>query len=201
MKNFLLMGLIAATPALFAQNQNHFNQYSIEASAGLNHASNPNITGFHHFDVGFRYMQTEYWGAKLDYGYDMYRSNDAPHDKTTQNRVSLQAVYNLGRALRVADVAPHIFNILLHAGGGTTILKTEEGFTDKGTHMIVGGTGQFYISPSIALTGDLSGILNFKQNYRYNGVGRLDYFTGKSATLTVGITYYFGRNRNGSDWH
>ncbi|MFP5438759.1 MAG: hypothetical protein ACLGH8_13315 [Bacteroidia bacterium] len=201
MKNLLFLAAMGACTALSAQNQNHFNQYSIEASAGLNHARNPDITGFHHFDAGFRYMHTEFWGAKLDYGYDMYTANDASRLKTTQNRLSLQAVYNLGRALRVNDIAPHVFNVLLHAGGGPTILKTEDGLTDKGTHAIIGGTAQFYISPRVALMGDLSGILNFGQNYRYNGRGRYDHFTGKTATLTVGLTYYMGRNGNAPDWH
>lgn len=201
MKKSLTLVAFGLSTLAFSQEKNHFNQYSLEAAYGINHASKPNITAFHHFDVGFRYMHTEFWGAKIDYGYDMYVSDDSRNAKTTQNRISLQAVYNLGRALRVSDVAPQFFNLLLHAGGGPTILKTEEGFTDKGTNVIIGGTGQFYIAPQLALTADLSGILNFKQNYSYNGVGRNDYFTGKSATFSIGLTYYLGRNGSTSDWH
>lgn len=201
MKNALALMSLGISALAFSQEKNHFSQYSIEAAYGVNHAAEPSLTGFHHFDVGFRYMHTEFWGAKVDYGYDMYVAGNANKDKTTQNRVSLQAVYNLGRALRVSDLAPDVFNLLLHAGGGSTLIKTEEGNSDKGAHFIIGGTGQFYISPRLALTADLTGILNFKQNYRYNGSGRYDYFTGKSATFSIGLTYYLGRNGSTSDWH
>lgn len=198
MKKMLTSAALMLTAVSFAQN--NFNQYSLEAGYGVNFGGPPQLSGFNHFDVGFRYMQTEYWGAKLDYGYDMYKSDDGRDANTTLNRVSLQVVYNVGRALRINDIATRTFNILLHTGGGTTILKTEEGFTDKTGNFIIGGTAQFYISPSIALTGDLSGILNFNQNYKFDGTGRFDHFTGKSITMSAGITYYFGRNKSNPDW-
>lgn len=184
--------------AAFAQEKNHFSQYSVEAGYGFNYSRGPVLSGFNHFDVGVRYMYNEYWGAKADYGYDMFKSGVG--ENTTLNRLSLQAVYNVGRAFRVSDVAAYTFNMLVHAGGGATILKTEEGATDKGGHVIIGGTAQFYLSPNVAITGDLSGVLNFKQNYAFNGNGRYDYFTGKYATLSVGLTWYFGRNGSTSDW-
>jgi Outer membrane protein beta-barrel domain len=198
-KTITLVALLFCS-ATFAQEINHFNQYSVEGSYGFNYSRNPVLNGFNHFDIGLRYMGNEYWGAKADYGYDMFKSDDSRNANTTLNRVSLQAVYNIGRAFRVSDVAARTFNMLVHAGGGPTILKTEEGETDKGGHIIIGGTAQFYLSPNIALTGDLSGVLNFSQNYRVNGLGPYDSFTGKYATISVGLTWYFGKNGSTADW-
>ncbi|WP_116789408.1 outer membrane beta-barrel protein [Flavobacterium psychrotrophum] len=191
----LMLGL---TGAGFAQN--HFNQYSIEGGYGFNYARNPELNGFNHFDLGFRYMANEYWGAKADYGYDMFKSKDGLDNNTTLNRVSVQAVYNIGRLLSFNDIASRTFNVLLHGGAGITILKTEPGETDKLGNFIIGGTAQFYVSPQFALTGDVSGIINFKQNYGFNGVKTPDEFTGKMLTVSAGITYYFGRNKSTSDW-
>lgn len=198
MKNKTTLALLLITGAAFSQN--HFNQYSVEGSYGFNYGRSPELSGFNHFDVGFRYMANEYWGAKADYGYDMFKSKDGLDSNTTLNRVSLQAVYNIGRLLSVKDIAARTFNVLLHGGGGLTLLKTEDGSSDKGAHIILGGTAQFYISPKVALTGDVSGILNFKQNYNLEGNRAAGDFTGKMLTVSAGITYYFGRNGSTSDW-
>jgi OOP family OmpA-OmpF porin len=189
---------LCATATAFSQN--HFNQYSIEGGYGFNYARNPELNGFNHFDLGFRYMANEYWGAKIDYGYDMFKSKDGLENNTTLNRVSVQAVYNIGRLLSFNDIASRTFNVLLHSGAGITLLKTEPGETDKLGNFIIGGTAQFYISPQFALTGDLSGIINFKQNYGFDGSAQAESFTGKMLTVSAGVTYYFGRNKSTSDW-
>lgn len=198
-KTMYFMAMLACSAAL-AQETNHFSQYSVEGSYGFNYSRGSVLAGFNHFDIGLRYMGNEYWGAKADYGYDMFKSDDGRSANTTLNRLSVQAIYNVGRAFRVSDVAARTFNMLVHAGGGATILKTEEGATDKSAHVIIGGTAQFYLSPDIALTGDLSGVLNFAQNYRFDGIGPYNSFTGKYATLSVGLTWYFGRNGSTADW-
>lgn len=198
MKRRTTLAALLVSAAAFSQN--HFSQYSVEGNYGFNYGRRPELSGFHHFDVGFRYMANEYWGAKADYGYDMFKGKDALESKTTLNRVSVQAVYNIGRLLSMKDIAARTFNVLLHAGGGVTLLKTEYGSSDKGAHMIIGGTTQFYLSPKFALTGDVSGILNFKQDYNLEGIRGADSFTGKMLNITVGVTYYFGKNGSTADW-
>jgi hypothetical protein len=184
--------------AAFAQN--NFNQYSIEASYGYSNARPPVVDGFNHFDIGFRYMQNEFWGGKVDYGYDRFKSDEALSNEITINRTSIQAVYNLGRGLRVNDIARRVFNLLLHSGVGLTSINLEGVETDWAGNFILGGTGQLYLNENFALTGDLSGVLNFSQDYAHNGNISADKFTGKVITLSVGITYYFGRNKSTSDW-
>jgi hypothetical protein len=197
-KMSLLAALIISGAAIYAQN--NFNQYSLEAGYGLNHSRNPTITGFNHFDVGFRYMQNEYWGAKIDYGHDAFKSDDGLNTTTTLHRVSLQAVYNVGRGLRVNNIARRLFNLMLHGGAGITAIDARGGRPDRAVNLIIGGTGQLYISPDVALMGDLSGILNFSQDHNHNGVLLPDSFTGKVLTFSVGITYYIGRNKSNADW-
>lgn len=183
-----------------AMAQNNFSQYSIEASYGYNNARPPVVHGFNHFDIGFRYMQNEYWGAKVDYGYDMFKSDDGLDTRTTLHRASLQGVYNVGRALRVNNIAKSLFNLLLHTGVGITSIDAPDGNPDRAGNFILGGTGQLYLSPDFALTGDLSGILNFSQDHNFNGIYKQESFTGKVITFSLGVTYYFGRNKNTADW-
>lgn len=199
MKKVTLMA-VSILSASAALAQNNFNQYSIEASYGYNYARPPVVDGFNHFDAGFRYMQNEFWGAKVDYGYDLFKSDDGLDTKTTMHRTSVQAVYNLGRGLRVNDIAKRLLNLLLHSGVGITAIDGSGGKTDWAGNFILGGTGQLYLSENVALMGDLSGILNFSQNYNLNGIQHGENFTGKVLTFSVGITYYFGRNKNTSDW-
>jgi len=198
MKKRITLAVLLITAAVFSQN--NFNQYSIEGNYGFNYGRNPERSGFNHFDVGFRYMANEYWGAKADYGYDMFNSKDGLENNTTLNRVSVQAVYNIGRLVSLKSIAARTFNVLIHGGAGVTILKTEPGDTDKMGNIILGGTAQFFISPQFSLTGDVSGILNFKQNYSLTGVRAPEEFTGKMLTVSAGVTYYFGRNKSTSDW-
>jgi Outer membrane protein beta-barrel domain len=198
MKRKTTLAALLISAAAFSQN--NFSQYSLEGGYGFNYGRRPELSGFNHFDVGFRYMANEYWGAKADYGYDMFKSKDGLENNTTLNRISVQAVYNIGRLLSVKEIAARTFNVLLHSGGGVTLLKTEDGSSDKGAHFIIGGTAQFYITPQFALTGDVSGILNFKQDYNLEGLRSPDDFTGKMLTISAGVTYYFGRNTSTSDW-
>ncbi len=187
--------------------QRRFDQYSLEAGYGLGISGSPGITEFAHFEIGFRYMVDEYWGVKFDFGSDKFRTDETPELGTDYQRFSIQGVYNLGRALSLTDYGSGYFNMLAHGGLGYSSLKSINApGTDNIGNVILGVTPQIYISDDFALTLDTSLLLNFSQHYDFDGTypnGRPsnNAFTGTIINVSFGITYYFGRNRNGSDWN
>lgn len=185
---------------IFAFSQSNFTQFSLEAEYGLNHSRNPTKTEFHHIGLGLRYMFNEYWGIKGDYANDIFKSDKSPESQLTSHRFSTQAVYNLGRLLQLREWTGGTLNFLLHSGIGVTLLDSNAAKgIDKAGNFIFGGTLQLYISESLAITGDLSGILNFSQQTNFTGF-RTDEFTGKMLNASIGVTYYIGRNKSTSDW-
>lgn len=204
MKRTITILALALSMQAFSQmsvNRNRFNQFSFEAEYGLAHTRNPTQTDYKHVGVGFRYMMNEYWGVKVDYAHDRIADNGTRGTGSIYDRASVQAVYNIGRFLNFRDLTNSTVNVLLHSGVGYSRLNPFENrkFDNIG-NFIIGGTAQVYISPSFALTGDVSGILNFRQHVRFDSSPIGESYTGKMLTATVGLTYYFGRNKNRSDW-
>lgn len=181
--------------------RNRFNQFSFEADYGLNYTRGPKQTSYKHAGIGFRYMANEYWGVKFDYAHERIDDNGTPGTGSIYDRASVQAVYNIGRLLDLKYLTNGHMNLLLHGGIGYSRLNPfEDKKYDNIGNFIIGGTAQVYISPSFALTGDLSGILNFRQHYNYDSITMDEPYTGKMLTASIGLTYYFGRNGNRADW-
>lgn len=181
--------------------RNRFNQFSFEADYGLTTTRAPQRTSYKHAGIGFRYMANEYWGVKFDYAHDRIDDNGTPGTGSIYDRVSAQAVYNIGRVINLRDLTDGTLGLLLHSGVGYSRLNPfEERKYDNIGHFIIGGTAQVYINDSFALRGDLSGILNFRQQNSFDSDYLDRNYTGKMLNATIGITYYFGRNKNRADW-
>lgn len=203
-----LFSLLALILSLACWSQRAMDQYSIEAAYGLGVSGDPGITGFSHYEIGFRYMVDEYWGIKFDFGSDKFRTGDNPEIGSDYNRYSVQAVHNLGRTLGLTNSIKTPINLLAHGGLGYSSLKSQiSGSTDKIGNVIIGLTPQLYINKSLALTVDASFILNFTQHLNFDGLHPqrnegepLKSFTGKMFNASIGLTYYFGRNKSDSDW-
>ena len=198
MKETITFLSLLLSSAVFSQS--NFTQFSLEAEYGLNYSRNPKQTELNHVGLGMRYMFDEYWGIKGDYGYDGFSSDESPETKLTSHRFSTQAVYNIGRLLNLREVTHGSINLLLHSGIGISLLDSDTATgLDKVGNFIAGGTLQVYISNSFTLTGDISGILNFSQNTRFDGLRQKE-FTGKMLNASIGLTYYLGKNKSTSDW-
>jgi OOP family OmpA-OmpF porin len=67
---------------------------------------------------------------------------------------------------------------------------------------ILGLTGQIKLSNRAVLTGDLTGIINGRQNYNFDGmsVTRTGAFDGGILNASVGLTFYLGKNELHADW-
>ena len=192
-------------------DNNDFNKWSIEFNGGLNKPtkaltegySTPTLNAFHG-DVGVRYMFSPKFGLKLDYGYDKFHEReDTPQFESTYMRTDLQAVINLGRALNF-ETWTNTIGFLVHGGLGVSQLTSKNGFdgTDYMSNGILGLTGQVRLSDRVALTADLTGIINGQQQNNFDGMSptTTTSFDGLVLNTSVGLTFYLGKNAKHADW-
>ncbi|WP_125722931.1 OmpA family protein [Flavobacterium ustbae] len=201
-----------ATTSTTPRVEQEYNKWSIELNGGVNkptRAMTPGYTtesaNFFHGDLGVRYMFNPKFGLKLDVGYDQFKEKkDTPDFESRYVRASLQGVVNVGRALNF-ETWTNTIGLLAHGGFGVGQISTETGFggQDYVAHGIAGLTGQIRLSNRVALTGDLTGIVNGRQNWNFDGMGTTNSnssFDGVLLNASVGLTFYLGKNEKHADW-
>ena len=202
------MATTSATPSVDKQE---YNKWSIELNGGVNKPTRTMTPGytteslnFFHADLGARYMFNPKFGVKLDVGYDQFQEkDDTPEFESRYVRASLQGVINVGRALNF-ETWTNTIGVLAHGGFGVAQISTETGpgGQDYMAHGIAGITGQIKLSNRVALTGDLTGIVNGRQNWNFDGMGNTTSgsFDGVLLNASVGLTFYLGKNEKHADW-
>lgn len=203
---------MATTSTQPSVDQPAYNRWSIELNGGVNkpmRSMTPGYSsetlGLFHTDLGVRYMFNPKFGLKLDVGYDQLQErNDTPEFDSKYYRASLQGVVNLGRALNF-ETWTNTFGLLAHGGFGVSQLSNDDGFDGKDymAHGIMGLTGQVRLSNRVALTGDLTGIVNGRQNHNFDGHGvpANSSLEGVLLNASVGLTFYLGKNEKHADWY
>ena len=203
---------MATTSAKPAVDQPSYNKWSVELNGGVNKPTRAITPGYStatlnpfHADLGVRYMFSPKFGVKLDVGYDQFTErDDTPDFESRYVRASLQGVVNIGRALNF-ETWTNTIGILAHGGFGVSQISTETGpgGQDYMGHGILGLTGQIRLSNRIALTGDLTGIVNGRQNWNFDGMGNTTTgsFDGVLLNASVGLTFYLGKNEKHADWY
>ncbi len=226
MKKILLsLILIVLGSKLIAQQE--FNKWSIEGSLGFNKSMSPLTPGYlapmlniGHIEFGTRYMINEYFGVKGDLGFGDFSEADgvSPEFKTNYIRVDLQGVANFGRMLNFEHLSRKI-SLLGHLGAGFGRMQFKEvqfsgNEPDYHYNLISGLTGKYKISKKIALTGDISVIVNGRQTYTFDGniynapfpistpnSNPFVHATGTWWTGTLGLAFYLGKNQEHADWY
>ncbi len=213
MKKSLFLAVLLCSIFAISQNNNNYNQISIEASYGLNHPLSPSSSSglkasefseFKHFDIGGRYMVSRIYGVKLSYAYDRFQW-DATSLAINYHRVGVEAVVNLAEVFNFSFNRQRSFQIQTHAGIGVTFAKPKRDLkSEKIGNLMIGITPLIRITDRIAITTDLSYIVNLKQHYDYGGTlvdSDGDSKTGSFLNFTVGLNYALGNNRDHADWH
>lgn len=188
----------------FSFGQRVYDNFAIDVNYGLTGAYEPSISEFSHFDVGFRYMLGEVWGAKIDYGMDKFRTMKTPREMGTDyQRISLQAVCNLNNLI---DSRSYFYNetfcVLAHAGAGYAWQKSvsypEWGGpgVDEIPHALLGVNPQFTFYEGFSIGVDATAIMNFAQHVKFDGTRVTPAADNATTTFTynlcVGMTYTFG---------
>jgi len=225
MKIQYIVACFFALSLSFAQSNDDFNKWSVEVNAGQSkgitpftenyYSSNPkdyfNITNVNHYDLGFRYMFNQYFGTKLDFGYDTFKNEEGSGSLPFESKfysVSIQGVINLTNVLHFNTFTKR-FGLLVH--GGLKVSQFSPSFgvhkevTEDNGGVVIGFTPQFRISNRFAATLDYSTLTNLRQHYNWDGAAlsnRDNNLTGKMSTVSLGITYYIGRKADvHADWY
>jgi OOP family OmpA-OmpF porin len=222
-KQFLTLILLGLTNLVLAQTD--FNRWSLETNAGFNKSMGPLTPGFlsptlnvGHLDFGVRYMLNEKFGLKVDGGFGSFSESkgNSPAFTTNYFRANIQGVANLGRIMNFESFTRNI-GFLGHfgAGGGRlsfeqTILNTQPDYV---YNFITGLTGQLKLGNRVALTGDISMIVNGRQTYTFDGnqynaseqpippaSNPMVHATGTWWTGTLGLNFYLGKHEQHADW-
>ncbi|MRX69220.1 OmpA-OmpF porin, OOP family [Flavobacterium resistens] len=204
-----IMRVSAQTETKAADN---FNKWSVELDGGFNKAQRP-FTSNNYYnsrispftaDLGVRYMLNNKFGLKADFGYNQLteqKNSSLPFD-SKYYRIDLQAVANLGRIMNF-ETWTNTFGLLAHAGFGVAQLENKEyHFRDRIGNAIAGLTGQVRLTDRVALTADMSTILNAYQDRTFDGGAATNArgFSGLLFNGTVGVQVYLGKNTKHADW-
>lgn len=197
--------------------EKEYNQWSVEAEAGVHKPANPLSPGYAtatpslwQGGLGVRYMINEKFGFKLDGGYNNISDSDDSQDfESKYFRTSLQGVVNVGNVLNFRNWTD-TFNVLAHGGMGYSVNKPSSPVDyDKGDEMlnfIVGITPQIKLSERVALTGDLSLINHVRQSITWDGAEPLNdtrsfNLNNMLVNASVGLTFYLGKKAIHADWY
>lgn len=225
MKKYLL-SLIAFYAITCVNAQESFNKWSIDISSGFNKPMGPLTPGYlspmlniGHVDLGLRYMINENFGFKADGGFGSFSEVNgiSPVFTTTYSRFNLQGILNLGHVLNFNSFSQRL-SLLGHMGGGFGMMSFDETILRQGKdyhyNIITGATALFKLSERIALTGDVSVIVNGRQTYTFDGneynaptqpvdptQNPFVHATGTWWTGTLGLTIYLGKSEKHADWY
>jgi len=213
-KKFLLIALIGfACSWAYGQDSTEaakFNKWSIDAGIGLTKPYR-NFTpgywsptpGFLATEIGARYMMSETFGLKADFGYNKFHdADDSKSFETSFYRFDLEGVVNIGRAMKF-ETWTHTFGLLAHAGAGVGMLDYKlSGWSDDYVGNVLGGlTVQVKLSDRVALNLDGTAMGNIRQQAGFEGYAGNDYNVGTVFNGTVGLSIYLGKEKTHADWY
>src|SRR5690606_27119819 len=138
--------------------------------------------------------------------------------ETNYYRINLQGIANLGRMMSWETFTRRV-NLLAHAGAGVGRVTPKENgqvstwidHEDNVYNFILGLTGQVKLGERVALNGDVSTIINGRQEVSFDGAraihaegGEYNGHYGANAvwwTGTLGLSIYLGGGSTHADWN
>lgn len=214
---YILIALFLYSIAGFGQSESktsekEYNLWSIELGGGIHTPISPTkgldlskYVALRQFQVSGRYMFNQKYGLKAHYAFNGFRNPDANEMTLDYHRVGVEGVANLAQVFDIDYRIRERFILLAHAGVGITFANP---YTTKGTdhlgHIIVGLKPQLKLSDKFALYGDVSGVVNFKQHYDYNGVLMHENYKAENGffmNFSVGVIMNLGKKEFHADWY
>lgn len=141
-------------------------------------------------NLGVQRMFSRTLGAKLDYGFNRFKSKNGFQDfKVNYSRVNAQLVYNPSESL---NFLPQFIQVVAHAGPGFSFVKPLSGLEENDQSYLnfnLGVEVHYQINRKVALYSDVSYIYGFTSLDDYNpeilGLGA---FNGNVFTVSFGVS-------------
>jgi OOP family OmpA-OmpF porin len=217
MKNkILLMAFMALfLTGAFAQESTKseaaYNKWSLEGGIGVTKPYNYFSPGYRSAtpdflaaELGVRYMLNEFFGMKLNFGYDQFTEGDDSAGPFTTDlyNLSFQGVANLGRMMKFENWT-RTFNLLAHAGIGVGFMNydVDNVDTDHIGNILGGFTLQVKLSPRVSLYGDVTGMSNLRQHRSFDGGPRANDDLPVVVNGTIGLSIALGKKSVHADWY
>ncbi len=217
---FLFFFIVLYSTLVISQNK-LFNKHSIDFSLGLNkpfypissnfiqpNALNPTSAG-----IGYRFMTNDLFGIKASFTYNRFKFKSIDSSGSYFShyyRTSLEGVINL---LGVLDIKnnPDKFGILLHGGGGFSILQNDltlkkiewkNDHSDIMINFVVGVNSHYKLSKRLAINLDFSFIPHLSQTFAWDmySSAKRPGFDGIIIDISTGLFCYLGKNDDHFDW-
>ena len=194
-KHKLLIVTLLFTAFSFAQRST--NMWKAQIALGLNSPSQSGfVEGFESksmnfptINAGFQRMFKPQFGAKLDFGYNRFSSEDnSPEFKINYSRINVQVVYDPTEKL---TFLPEQIALVAHAGPGYTFVKPLGDFASNKVsflNVMAGLEVHYGLSKFMSLYTDVSYILGMGKDFDpvIDGFGS---FNGNLLTISFGITF------------
>ena len=201
-----IMAAVAAVlgiAAVNAQEGSFFNQVSLEASYGYNLALSPDnvdrtdFSGFNTLQLGATYQINPLWGVRGTYSNTTFKHKDNSDIGITYNKLTAEATFNVLEAISPSTMPmQQAFELSAHAGLGLNFGKSKvTDNTDAMANFQIGIRPQYNVTSRVGIFLDGTYIMNFKQNYGFNGMSipGEDETTGGYVTGLIGVTVKLGK--------
>ena len=200
-----IMAAVAAVlgiTAVQAQEGRFLDNVSLEASYGYNLALSPDnvdrtdFSGFNTLQLGATYQINHLWGVRGTYNNTTFNHKDLDNVGVTYNKLTAEATFNVLEAISPSTMPmQQAFELSAHAGLGLNFGKskvTDE--TDTMANFQIGIRPQYNVTNRVGIFLDGTYIMNFKQNYGFNGMSipGEDETTGGYVTGLIGVTVKLG---------
>lgn len=205
MKKLVCIAVIelAAVQQSNAQQGSFLDNISLEAAYGYNMALSPDnietadVSGFNTVQLGLNYQINDIWGVRGTYSNTTFKHKDVDNASINYNKLTAEATFNVMQAVNAsAYPTSSAFQLVAHTGAGLNFGKSKAtDQTDMMANFQIGIKPQYNVTNRIGVFLDGTYIMNFKQNYGFNGMsipGESE-TTGSYVTGLVGVTIKLGR--------
>jgi OOP family OmpA-OmpF porin len=207
-------------PEDFIQEYNkHSLSFDIGGKDGIRYAgkASTRLTQLNSYVLGYRYMFNNRFGLSPEIGWERFKDINDSIGTGHYMRFSLQAYYNLTDLLRFNTFSSRLgmmaisgfgYSIGFNPSGVVSLSDTNDYALlgnekiDKTIHGYFGGRVMFKISEKVSIHSTVASVFNLRQNRTFDGQRKLggSGFTGKYYNLTIGASYYFGKENQHADW-
>lgn len=207
-------------PEDFVQEYNkHSISFDFGGKDGVRHPgiSAGKLTQLNSYVLGYRYMFNNRFGLSPEIGWERFKDLNDIIGTAHYMRFSLNTFYNLTDVLRFNAFSNRL-GMMAIAGAGYSIGFNPSGVVpvsdtsgisltgdskiDGMIHGYFGARVMFKCTEKISIHSTIASVFNLRQDRTFDGQRKLGGagFTGKYYNLTLGASYYIGKENQHADW-